>query len=112
MCLNIIKKNGLQCVCPEILHAFSHTYITNVACESEMQQNKKLKTYLFETASPLYIFDGSVLQWRLLPVSVYDYRYAKQFCLLHLSHSLLCCLHQSDNLLFINYLHTDIHYKS
>ena len=26
--------------------------------------------------------------------------------------SLLCRLHQSDNLLFINYLHTDIHYKS
>ena len=26
--------------------------------------------------------------------------------------SLLCRLHQSDNLLFINYLHTDIHFKS
>ena len=26
--------------------------------------------------------------------------------------SLLCSIHQSDNLLFINYLHTDIHYKS
>ena len=26
--------------------------------------------------------------------------------------SLLCRLHQSDNILFINYLHTDIHFKS
>ena len=26
--------------------------------------------------------------------------------------SFLCRLHQSDNLLFINYLHTDIHFKS
>ena len=26
--------------------------------------------------------------------------------------SLICCLHQLDNLLFINYLHTVIHYKS